>query len=114
MSFDTSFDGRAEKPRPGGSLVGASQMRTLVTADEKGRLCIRGTEKGQQYLVKQAEGGWWVVPVPEVQPPRPASRNRQDWLGREDGPTLWKQIEQMGKLSLRIEECGRGRQPVSP
>ena len=24
-------------------------MTTLVTADEKGRLCIKGTEKGQKY-----------------------------------------------------------------
>jgi hypothetical protein len=89
-------------------------MTTLVTADEKGRLCIRGTEKGQKYLVKQGEGGWWVAPVPEVQPPRPASTNRRDWPGRKDGRTLWKHIERMGKLGLRIEESESGKQPVPP
>jgi len=41
-------------------------MTTLVTGDEKGRLRIKGTEKGQYYLVKQAEGGWWVAPAPRI------------------------------------------------
>ena len=92
----------------------ASHVTTLVTADEKGRLCIKGTEKGQKYLVKQAEGGWWVALVPEVQPPRSASTNRRDWPGRKDGRTLWKHIERMGKLGLRIDECDSGKQPVPP
>jgi hypothetical protein len=42
---------------------------TLVTADEKGRVSIRGTKKGQQYLVTVANGGWWVMPAPKVKPP---------------------------------------------
>ena len=32
----------------------------------------------------------------------------------KDGRTLWKHIEQMGKLGLRIEECDSGKQPVPP
>src|SRR4051812_5176918 len=39
-------------------------MTSLVTADEKGRVCIKGTEKGHKYLVKKTEGGWWVMPIP--------------------------------------------------
>ena len=39
-------------------------MMTLVTADEEGRLCIKGTAKGRKYLDESAEGGWWVTPVP--------------------------------------------------
>ncbi len=42
---------------------------SLVTADEKGRLCIRGTKKGHQYLVSAARGGWWVMPAPQVRMP---------------------------------------------
>ncbi len=42
---------------------------TLVKADEKGRVCIRGTKKGRQYLVTPAKGGWWVRPAPKVRTP---------------------------------------------
>ena len=42
---------------------------TLVKADEKGRVCIRGTKEGQQYLVTAERGGWWVMPAPKVRTP---------------------------------------------
>ena len=42
---------------------------TLVKADDKGRVSIRGTRKGQQYLVTAEKGGWWVTPAPKVQTP---------------------------------------------
>ncbi len=52
-------------------------MTTLVTADEKGRLPIRGTVRGRKYLVKREPEGWWVMPEPQVRP-----RNRQrEWSG---------------------------------
>ena len=89
-------------------------MTTLVTADDKGRLCIKGTTKGHKYLVKSAEGGWWVTPMPDVQPGRPVHRNRREWPGRKDGRTLWNHVERMGKLGLRIEEYHRGKLPVPP
>ena len=41
----------------------------LVKADEKGRVSIRGTKKGQQYLVTAQKGGWWVMPAPKVKTP---------------------------------------------
>jgi hypothetical protein len=41
----------------------------LVKADEKGRISIRGTKKGEQYLVTPHEGGWWVMPAPKVRIP---------------------------------------------
>jgi hypothetical protein len=45
-------------------------MKTsLVKADDKGRLCIRGTKKGRQYLVTAEKGGWWVAPAPRVRVP---------------------------------------------
>ena len=45
------------------------KQTTLVKADEKGRVSIRGTKKGQQYLVTAERGGWWVMPAPEVRTP---------------------------------------------
>ncbi len=89
-------------------------MMTLVTADEKGRLCIKGTAKGRKYLVESAEGGWWVTPVPEAKRGGRPQRNRREWPGREDGQTLWKHVERMGKLGFRIEEYERGKLPVPP
>ena len=41
----------------------------LVKADEKGRVSIRGTKKGQQYLITAQKGGWWVMPAPKVKTP---------------------------------------------
>jgi len=39
---------------------------TLVKADDKGRVSIRGTRKGAKYLVTAENGGWWVMPAPKV------------------------------------------------
>lgn len=48
---------------------------TLVKADEKGRILIRGTRKGQQYMVTADQGGWWVMPAPKVSPPTPETES---------------------------------------
>jgi len=42
---------------------------TLVKADDKGRVCIRGTRKGAKYLVTAENGGWWIMPAPKVTVP---------------------------------------------
>jgi hypothetical protein len=42
---------------------------TLVKADDKGRVCIRGTRKGAKYLVTAENGGWWVMPAPKITVP---------------------------------------------
>ncbi len=46
---------------------------SLVKADDKGRLPIRGTRKGKQYLVTPYKGGWWVRPAPKIRVPGPAT-----------------------------------------
>jgi hypothetical protein len=47
-----------------------SHMQTsLVKADAKNRVPIRGTKKGQQYLVTAENGGWWIIPAPKVKTP---------------------------------------------
>jgi hypothetical protein len=87
---------------------------TLVTADDKSRLCIRGTKTGRKYLVKEADGGWWVTPEPEPAVPTPASRNRREWAGSKSRRDLFDAIGEMGKLGLRIEESEEGKKPVPP
>ena len=42
---------------------------TLVKADDKGRVSIRGTQKGGKYLVTAENGGWWVTPAPKIKVP---------------------------------------------
>jgi hypothetical protein len=42
---------------------------TLVKADDKGRVSIRGTRKGAKYLVTPENGGWWVMPAPKINVP---------------------------------------------
>ena len=42
---------------------------TLVKADDKGRVSIRGARKGAKYLVTAEGGGWWVMPAPEFAVP---------------------------------------------
>ena len=42
---------------------------TLVKADDKGRVSIRGTRKGAKYLVTAENGGWWIMPMPKITVP---------------------------------------------
>jgi hypothetical protein len=46
-----------------------AHMMTLVKADNRGRVPIRGTKRSQQYLVAAAKGGWWVMPAPKTAVP---------------------------------------------
>jgi len=59
-----------------------AHMTTLVKADSRGRVPIRGTKSRQQYLVTAEKGGWWVMPAPKTKI-RPANW-RMSW------PTLEK------------------------
>jgi hypothetical protein len=87
-------------------------MTTLVTADDKGRLCIRGTKQGQKYLVKHEGDGWWVTPIPELHPPRPASRNRREWAGSKR--SLAEHLQALADAGLRIDRAENATQPVPP
>ena len=42
---------------------------TLVKADAKGRVSIRGARKGAKYLVTAESGGWWIMPAPKITVP---------------------------------------------
>jgi hypothetical protein len=87
---------------------------TMVTADDKGRVCIRGTKAGHKYVVQDAEGGWWVKPAPELAPPKFVSRNRKQWAGPRPGRDLGTALEELGKLGLQLEESEAGKHPVPP
>lgn len=85
-------------------------MTTLVKADDKGRILIRGTERGRQYLVSSDKGGWWVMPAPEVRPPK----ERPGWAGpRKD---LSEYLQGMAELGFAFEpsEVSRQKKPSSP
>jgi hypothetical protein len=63
---------------------------SLVKADGKGRVSIRGIKKGQQYLVTCEKGGWWVAPAPKVKvPPRDMeSLVAENWKKLGPGPDI--------------------------
>ena len=86
----------------------SSHMKTLVRADEKGRISIRGTQKGRQYLVTQASGGWWVMPVPDVRVPQ----KRREWAGPKKD--LSEYLEAMADLGFTLEPSNTAKQKVGP
>lgn len=83
-------------------------MTTIVKADAKGRLSIRGTEKGHEYLIKSENGGWWVMPAPKIQPPK----KLREWAGPKKD--LSEHLAEMGKLGLRIEPSEQSKELVGP
>jgi hypothetical protein len=52
---------------------------TLVKADDKGRVCIRGTRKGAKYLVTAENGGWWIMPAPKITVPEKTESPAGAW-----------------------------------
>ena len=85
-----------------------SHMPTLVKADEKGRISIRGTEKGRQYLVIAENGGWWVVPAPKVQAPKKKSK----WEGSQKD--LSEHLQALADLGFSFEASDVSKKKVGP
>ena len=83
-------------------------MTTLVTADDKGRISVRGSEPGRKYLVTQEGGEWRVTPYRAEDRP---SRNRREWSGNG---SLFDQLKSMAKAGLRIERSKVAKRPVPP
>ena len=84
-----------------------SHMTTLVRADEKGRICIRGTKKGGEYLVQAEEGGWWVAPVQKIQAPKRQSR---EWAGSK--VSLVEHLTSLAEGGLQLEPSSVAKQKV--
>jgi len=83
-------------------------MTTLVRADEKGRICIRGSRKGHEYLVRAEKKGWWVMPVAAIAPPR----KRRKWAGSKRD--LAEHLRALAEGGLRIEPADNGKKSVGP
>ena len=83
-------------------------MTTLVRADHKRRLCIRGAKPGQEYIVKSENGGWRVTPNREVR----AGRNRREWAGSKR--SVLDHLKDLADSGLRVEKAEIARKPVPP
>ena len=72
-------------------------MTTLVKADDKGRVSIRGAEEGQQYLVTRENGGWWVMPARPIKTPK----RKRRWTG--SNKSLAEHLNELANEGLTIE-----------
>ena len=98
----------AQKKLEGGACQWElSHMTTLVRADDKGRICIRGTRKGEEYLVKTERDGWWVVPVQSIQTPK---RQGREWVGSK--VSLVEHLTRLAESGLRLERSETAKQRV--
>jgi hypothetical protein len=89
-----------------------SHMTNLVTADEKGRIPIRGSEPGRKYLVTQTGSEWRVTAFSSG---GIMSRNRREWSGPKAGKKgLFDSLKEMGDLGLKLEVSESGKKPVPP
>lgn len=86
-------------------------MTTLVTADKKGRLPIRGSSPGQRYLVTQIGGEWRVTAWTDENVP---SRNRREWSGAKGQKGLFSRLKTMAEAGLRLEKSEAAQKPVPP
>ena len=85
-----------------------AHMTSLVKADSKGRIPVRGSEKGRQYLVTSTKGGWWVKPA---HPARPLKK-RRNWKG----PTkdLSVHLKALADLGFTFAPSEASKQQVPP
>lgn len=83
-------------------------MTTIVRADAKGRLCIRGTEQGAEYLVRAEKQGWWVTPVGET----PRRRERRKWAGAR--VSLAEHLVALAQGGLTLEQSANAQEAVGP
>jgi len=86
-------------------------MTTLVTADAKGRIPIRGSEPGRKYLVTQSGGDWQVTAYAADACP---ARNRREWSAPKGKGSLLRQIKAMAESGLRLERAETAQKRVPP
>jgi len=72
-------------------------MTTIVKADAKGRVLIRGMERSRRYLVSSEKGGWWVTQAPDIR--RPILR--REWAGPKKD--LSEYLQEMARLGFALE-----------
>jgi hypothetical protein len=86
-------------------------MTTLVTADDKGRIPIRGSKPGQKYLVSQTGSEWRVTPYAKNNFP---SRNSKEGKPSKGKGKLSQHLKAMWDLGLRLERSESTKAPVPP
>jgi hypothetical protein len=82
-------------------------MQSLVKADDKHRIPIKGTKAGRQYLVVEDADGWRVTPAAT---PEPARRNKLQWAGT--GKSLAEALRRL--KGLELEQAPNAREKVGP
>ncbi len=88
-----------------------AHMTTLVTADAKGRIPIRGSKPGQKYVVSQTGGEWRVTPFSKNAYP---SRNRKERTPPKGKGKLSEHLKAMWDLGLRLERSENAKAPAPP
>jgi len=88
-----------------------AHMTTLVAADEKGRIPIRGSKPGQKYLVSKS-GGEWHITAYSAQ--HGARRNQREWTPPKGKGSLWRELKAMGELGLKLERSKNAKATVPP
>jgi hypothetical protein len=86
-------------------------MTTLVTADDKGRVSLRGVKHGRKYLVNRSGDEWRVTPYQEAHL-HPASRNRKEWAGSKR--SLGDHLQALADAGLELERAENAKQPPPP
>lgn len=84
-------------------------MTTLVTADEKGRVPIRGSRPGRKYVVTRAGSEWRIS---EYVSKSCATRNRREWAGSKQKTSVWSILRSMGDAGLKLERSKEAQQRV--
>ena len=83
-------------------------MATIVTADNKHRICIKGAQEGSKYLVAKSGEGWWVTPHRES----PPFRNGREWAGSKK--SLDEHLQALADLGFSFEASEASKQKVGP
>ena len=83
-------------------------MTTVVKADDKHRIVIRGTQKRRQYLVTAEGDGWRVMPAREV----PSRQKRRQWRGSKI--SLAQHLRALAVNGLRVERAENSTEAVGP
>jgi hypothetical protein len=83
-------------------------MTTVVRADAKGRLCIRGTQEGAEYLVQSDSLGWRITPMTTEQPKRRPRR----WPGAKT--SLAQHLADLADRGLTLDQAPNAGDTVGP
>lgn len=90
-----------------------AHMTTLVTADAKGRIPIRGSKPGGKYMVSKSGGEWRVTPFERKgYPSRNAKERPAETEKRKESLTAI--FRSMRELGLQLERSKSGKAPVPP